>query len=136
MIPDNPNLNLKRIRLWYEALRSGEFEQGTRQLAYFSTASDRWKHCCLGVATAVAIRGDASLGQVQTTEWCHLGTMPNTVSEWYGIGAGGDPWLKLPYGAGYDRAACMNDIRDYSFDQIADAIARTWPEILNEEYAP
>jgi hypothetical protein len=136
MILENPNLNLKRIRLWYEALRSGEFQQGRSQLASFSAASDGgWKHCCLGVATEVAIRNNVLLGNPQKKEWYSYGAMPSPVSEWYGI-ANSDPWLKLLNGAGHDRAACMNDIRDYSFEQIAEAIALTWPEILNEEYAP
>jgi hypothetical protein len=144
MIAENPNLNLKRIRLWYEALRSGEFAQGTRQLAYLNPVSDGWKHCCLGVATEVAIRaswelgvrGEIPLGDPQKKEWASYRAMPVSVCEWYGLDRQNDPLLKLPNGAGYDRASFMNDIRDYSFDQIADAIARTWPEILNEEYAP
>ena len=71
------------IKLWCEALRSGEFKQGQRRLCQDN------KYCCLGVACHLAekhevvdlVRTTTSIGTTTTTS---IGT--TTTTAWNGFG--------------------------------------------------
>jgi hypothetical protein len=151
--------NLKRIRLWYEALRSGDYKQGKETLAQVTVDNGvaTWTHCCLGVATEVAVQDKAVASLINSyiysaglpeghprreKSWSAMGGLPNIVRQWYGLsidsdegGGGSDPFLVID-DDDHQRASNLNDNKGYTFNQIADAIARTWPEILNPEYDP
>lgn len=71
--------NKTNIKLWLDALVSGEFEQG---LQYLRTSDN--KYCCLGVACVVAARNgaDERIGQVTPG----FQTMPEyALDEWLGV---------------------------------------------------
>lgn len=123
-------INVKNGRKWVRALRSGEYVQGTAQLR--TGGPDAFKHCCLGVAT------DLYDPELCNQSACH-GVMPGEVADWLGL-TDLDPYLyvgeaEAPRGRGLTRtteeqhASVLNDSWDFTFEQIADAIERTWPEV-------
>lgn len=91
---------------WMDALRSGEYEQGTGRLFDYPTN----KYCCIGVYAK------AVLGATFDA------TGSNTLEDY-----GGDSWYPflqehLPDGMKVDEFVRMNDIKGNSFKQIADFI--------------
>lgn len=84
-------VNEGRVKLWIQALRSGEFTQAR---GWMETLVDTEKgqvtgNCCLGVATHVALRNgftpqvDPEWGQVPL-DWGQT-AMHQAVGEWYGF---------------------------------------------------
>lgn len=128
-------VNKQNMRLWVDALRSGEFEQGTGHLAYceitrghLGTQETRGpvKRCCLGVATEVAMRNgvQASTGEVAGVHNVifeydgQRDFLPTAVIRWLGLDSGdypesdGNPNLEiiLPNGNSVTApAAALND---------------------------
>lgn len=143
-----PEPNFWRIRRWYDALRSGYFHQGTGQLVV--EPDDRvpvTRHCCLGVAVEIARIGFSGHPPISTLtipsselSWHDMGVLPSEVTAWFGF-ASDSPVLDLSseeadhLGWDEELASELNDTHNYDFNQIAEAIALTWPEILNEVYA-
>lgn len=122
------------IRLWVDALRSGDYQQGRDQLRFGDT------YCCLGVACDVAmkngvpVRWDA-LGNVREVGddpdyglgWS--GAMHPLVSRWIGVTEhpgfqSGD--IKVSMGRpDVDELyflAELNDVLEMTFEEIADVI--------------
>lgn len=105
---------------WVEALRSGEYRQGSGSLQADG------KFCCLGVACDVAIKNGVPL---ETTHragdyWLYGGMtniLPSQVINWLGLyDAGGEFVDPLEDGAG-----CLwqaNDVSELPFKTIADLI--------------
>lgn len=106
--------NLDNIRLWAEALESGEYQQVKGSLQFAG------RYCCLGVACEVAIkhgvpvkRGNSIMAGVASYDNA-TGALPVSVQEWLGVPA--NPFLKD------DVATNWNDSRGASFGVIAEAI--------------
>jgi hypothetical protein len=112
---------------WLEALRSGEYEQGTRTLK--STPDGGAKFCCLGVLCDLHAKATG-------TEW----SAPTSSGDWWRyMQQGADLPLQVQEWAGLDRTnprvwyidgwACLSDLNDgcngpaLPFVQIAEKIA-------------
>jgi hypothetical protein len=125
--------NKERIRLWVEALESGNYQQGTGKLvrrALVLTDGDGPfglttvnEYCCLGVAIRVAI--DNGIDNPEREE-AHLGNgtaLSQDVRGWYGLDdvdpVIGDGTL---YAIGALTAIRANDGLDMSFLKIAKAL--------------
>lgn len=101
----------KRIkRRWINALRSGKYEQGRRQLAV-SGMDNNTLYCCLGVLCELAVES-----KVIAAYDPEHGSLPDAVSEWANIEQFGN------YG-GKRTLAGYND-SGRSFKQIANIIER------------
>jgi hypothetical protein len=116
--------NKGRIKLWLDALVSGEFEQGR---TWLHGADGRY--CCLGVACAIASRnGGPGAGDVKIgNDVCFPS---DEVKAWYGIDLIDSLWTagdlglsqfpaEVPVGA-----VTLNDGVYWSFKQIAAAFAK------------
>lgn len=80
----------ERIRLWLDALRSGNYCQGTGKLKYFDEDINRDRHCCLGVATDVFIQnsGESEVTLALARESLDNDfLLPITIGEWFGLEA-------------------------------------------------
>lgn len=108
------------LRLWVQALRSGEFQQAIGVLR-----DEDGRMCCLGVAQVVAMRH----GFEDPDYWGSNGMHPVIANVFYGFST--DPSLQLSTTLDVqDFASSCNDRRQMTFDQIANAIERTYK--LNE----
>lgn len=125
---------IEHVRLWVDALRSGDFKQGQNVLR-----ANR-KYCCLGVACEQyhnEVGGQwtdqPELGR-QTFTAKHAAyaatfDLPTEVAEWLlGNKDDTDPYLIDETGETH-LASRLNDDKGYTFAQIADAIERTYPEV-------
>ncbi len=112
--------NPENIKLWIKALRSGRFKQGRGMLA------PKDLFCCLGVACEVAIENDVTAKKTPLNGAFRydkqLAHLPTSVRKWLGI-ARINPILN----AGFS-ASILNDARGWDFNQIADAIEKTYLE--------
>lgn len=133
--------NKKNIKKWVQALRSGKYKQTKGSLK----VADR--HCCLGVASEVYVQ-ETGKGGWSRSSGCRGAAyifestagnasiiLPHVVMKWLGLDSH-DPTLKLEDGEEVD-ASELNDgdltqeedrfiRKPYTFDQIADAIERTY----------
>lgn len=124
------SVNKERIQLVVDALRSREFRQGKGQLRTVDGTDVR--HCCLGVATVVALRHGLDPGEIQREvegtgfpTWGHFGSLPESVAAWYGLKEQ-NPILIDPVDSRLHNAAALNDQWGRSFDEIATAFERTY----------
>lgn len=125
--------NRERIRLWVEALRSGEYVQAHGALRVDG------QFCCLGVACEV-FRERAGMGSWLNDGFTTGGvpetsTLPVDVSDWFGFTVDSsllrdNPEIESPTGEKW-AAAEANDTHDWTFAQIADAIERTYLAEVN-----
>lgn len=110
-------VNKERVQLLVDALRSGEFKQrygGLKGIAHSGGVS----HCCLGVATEVALRNGAeSRGNAWDGTALHW-----ELTRWYGFESG-NPIIRP---APCRDAVAANDICKLDFNQIADAFEETF----------
>lgn len=128
-----------RIRLLVQALRSGEYAQARNRLTAI-TGDGRQAHCCLGVATVVAIAGGCEtvaipavdhisyqdvtkrLGDIEP-DWSTTRLTQN-VQQWFGL-EGYTLLVAHPEGARVSPVH-MNDSEGRDFGYIADAFERTF----------
>lgn len=103
----------ENIRKWVKALRSGRYVQGKGQLKGAG-------YCCLGVACELELAEPNS-----ERSWA---AFPTRGSMEKSMGLCPDP--KVRTNNGYITVARLNDEENYSFEEIADAIERTY---LKEE---
>ena len=97
-----------RVRtMWVDALRSGDYEQGTGQLC-----NDREQYCCLGVYHDAVT--DGYWKRNNSGAW-------GIADEWGLVNIGDVPYLDVIHGA-RPRLVSMNDADGCSFPQIADWI--------------
>lgn len=138
-------VNKENMRLFIEALRSGEYRQVINNLA--RKVDDEWRHCCLGVACEVALKHGVELNvEEKTIEYTSIqeertyriydqtsGVLPDAVVSWLGINSN-DPALFIS-DEGPDRiyATVLNDGHLWTFEQIADAFERTFLKENNED---
>lgn len=148
-------VNKERVRLLVDALRSGEFEQGSGMLR-----TRRDEYCCIGVGCEVARRNGIGIEWDDTPhvacgvsgceeeacisrDWKFDGTstgFSEKLMEWFGFdaysAAGGNPKLdviKMSGGNRYQRTMISaNDDEKLDFKQIADLIEAKY---LTEEQA-
>lgn len=107
--------NKYNIKLWVEALRSGEYQQSQKVL------HNNQGYCCLGVACEVyqkevggldiSALGDRVVGQY---DLCTT-VLPEKVVGWFGLD-GANPSI------GNGNAVFMNDTLGWSFSKIADVL--------------
>lgn len=147
-----PAPNKERIRLLVDALRSGQYQQGTASLTRIDREGNL-SHCCLGVACDVAINNGLEgvtrilPPRTQSGEATHACRY-----EWVGEDGLGDPERKLstaylpipvmnwfgfpnenpsvlgenfPEGIGWEASYC-NDVLRMPFSKIADAFEHTF----------
>lgn len=119
--------NKENIRKWVDALRSGEFKQGSSSNYQPSVNT----HCCLGVACAVAVANGASptefSGTTRESHWAQRGGLIKPIREWLGI-VEYDPPIAQDgaYAVSKISASYANDVLGWSFSQIADAIEKRY----------
>jgi hypothetical protein len=100
---------------WVEALRSGDYKQGTEQLRDKNN-----NFCCLGVLCNLHAQDHPEIAAVQKNQITYLGTYAfprRTVYQWAG----------LKEGVGL-RLASMND-DGRTFKQLARYIAANWEKL-------
>lgn len=129
-------VNKERVQLLVDALRSGEFFQLPGSLR--GEIKGREGHCCLGVATEIALRNGLELPQVDAVA-DEYGDLPEEamfpwdmseqvmcgpVYRWYGFPEG-DPDLFDESGDS-NSAASWNDDLGADFNQIADMFESTY----------
>lgn len=137
--------NKANLRLWVAALRSRVYEQGKEKMR--QVQDGKVKHCCLGVAQEVALRA----GHLPAMEinWGSSSILERSIhEEFYGLLSfkdGGTFGVRLETGSVLDgtptSAAILNDEHGWSFDQIADAVEKTfdlltYDEIFDPEFVP
>jgi hypothetical protein len=130
-------VNKERVQLLVDALRSGEFVQGTGGLRqHYSNRP--MTYCCLGVATDIALRHGLEVPEIgvgDPSDWSGqpwgqpFQVMCPTVADWYGF-KHGNPELVGERGV-TSQAATWNDQRHANFATIADMFERTY--ITNDE---
>lgn len=109
--------------LWVNALRSGDYEQGTHVLRRNATEAETIsEYCCLGVLCELAVKAniipearyDGFYYTYGVTDDKHSAYLPRIVMRWAGLND------ENPV-CGTDNLVTLND-GGYSFEQIADAI--------------
>lgn len=135
-----PEVNKKRVRLWVDALRSGEYEQ-TQAILLTGTGSGGLRFCCLGVACEVALKHGSLPMRRDGVEYVvtetdggehddHGQELPVVVKDWFGF-THTNPHLQVPPGSdiGDDEkvtAIGLNDDHEWDFNRIADAVEYTY----------
>lgn len=130
-------VNKERVKLIVDALRSGDYKQGTGSLERMDI-NEGITHCCLGVACRAAMKAGLEvpvkregqpkgyLGQVTFFgEDANRGALPIEVMKWFGF-TNDDPII----GPNDETAITLNDDLKYTFDQIANCFEDTY---LKEE---
>lgn len=117
-------VNKERIKLWVDALRSGEYKQGEGRLARVNNT-----YCCLGVACDLAIKNGVDIiRQIYIIDNCYsyddeASFLPLKVREWLGFNSN-DTHGKLS-SSRYDTLTKAND-SGLSFNEIADLIEQEY----------
>lgn len=121
--------NQEAMRLWVEALRSGQYRQGKSKLR--TNSGKRAKHCCLGVLCEIARAQNVKVPR----GWAAMSFLPESVVEWAQLEYD-DPVLETEY-EGWtppsggeqiqvliraETASYANDSLQRTFEQIADMI--------------
>jgi hypothetical protein len=135
-------VNKDKLKLWIDALRSGEYRQGHGHLA--GKDGEVVKYCCLGVACEVAIKDGLDLegrwGRPAVDEDRELVeedrkfydtedlVLPPAVQDWLGIP--GNTTVEVVLHGIEESVIDLNDNMDRDFGQIADALEWTF---LKEE---
>lgn len=130
-------MNPEIKKMWADALRSGQYVQGTRYLKYETPQG--FCHCALGVLCDLAVKAgvaewlDAAdceehpaLGSLVHVSHCDIGetALPRSVAEWAGL-AGISCYDPELWDEGHVRKLLVsdwNDGRGVTFHQIADMI--------------
>lgn len=138
------SVNKDNVRLWVDALRSGNYVQTPGVLHRLHSTRDTHLvgYCCLGVACSVAIDNgvpiaeDISDGAIGTFYWVDDGVrytketeLPVPVMEWLGLKSE-NPVVDVldaeDYADAQVTAIHMNDAEGSTFAEIADALERTY----------
>src|SRR5579859_8070392 len=108
----------KNVRLWLDALRSGEFKQGREHLRV--EKGSKFGYCCLGVACVIYQRETDD----PVPELLADTLLPQRVADWLGL-ASTMGKFDSPIYHGNDQANDLTELNDdakYSFKKIADFI--------------
>jgi len=124
--------NKENIGKWVQALESGEFKQCKSALTVVKDGEE--SHCCLGVATEIAMRNGVELHTEvihgrKLYQWAdEYGThgqtsiLPVPVQEWLGVDDEDPKLSDHEYGS----ASGLNDTHKWDFTQIAQAVRATY----------
>lgn len=130
--------NKERIAKWCDALESGEYAQGRDSLCDdFGDADKPGEFCCLAVALDL-YHNETGIGKwADSTFYAPVGdpveenevedadgSLTHGAMVWFGF-ADEDPELILPSGT-LTAAINANDVRKLSFEEIAEAVRRTY----------
>lgn len=143
------SVNKERVQLLVDALRSGEFRQGKNVLRDVKGNPTQAYHCCLGVATEIALRNGLQIErpdrvgiededfsdaveEARSYPWdMSEQTMCAPVAEWFGLDQ--NPVLVGQRDTGHDepdvlkeQATYWNDNGDADFSEIADMFEATY----------
>lgn len=133
--------NIENVKKWIAALRSGEYKQGTGSLHSAGAEGEPDTYCCLGVATVVAMADGCPI-QRKTKPDCGSyayyetdpkanvsGILPPAVVKWLGLEGRDETEGSVVfdneaghYGKEVRDAISANDVKRWSFDQIADKL--------------
>lgn len=105
-------VNIQRVQMLVDALRSGEYTQCKNRLSDMD-ASGQARHCCLGVAHEIH-KAATGIAFVRTRASLSL-----PARDWFGF-EHSDPFL------GTSRATTWNDDLNKTFPEIADAFENTY----------
>jgi hypothetical protein len=136
------SVNKERVQLWVDALRSGKYNQGDGALRIVFESGVDEKFCCLGVACDISGVGEWEFNSgTEIDEAIYYSPddkfsngnrdssiLTGRVAEWFGFNSK-DPNL-IDEDGDYEKATALNDSHGYTFEEIADAIERTF---LNDE---
>lgn len=116
----------ENMKLWVEALRSGEYKQGKGQLAIRKEDT----FCCLGVACEIAAKNGAELEIRNDGDFRyyddHETDLPPSVFAWLGLGPDEDTLDVRTKASEYTDVITLNDQLEWSFEDIADAIEESY----------
>ena len=126
-------INKERVRLWVDALRSGEFKQGKFFLERIMSDGSH-EFCCLGVACRVAMAHGLELGIAEIPSKAFSYTvlafkgeqgisdacLPSIVAWWFGLSSN-EPVVFHDDGT-TDALITLNDDKEWDFNQIADIL--------------
>lgn len=124
--------NKENIKLWADALESGEYKQGEgclKRTLSDDTSDDTEEYCCLGVATVVALKAGVHMtvrfnGLDETSYDGEYAVLPVVVQRWLGVDVG-NPELIDETGLGQG-AYWWNDQHHKTFPEIAAMIRDTF----------
>lgn len=112
----------KRMQLWVDALRSGEYNQGFGSLIERDDANN-CSYCCLGVACKIYEKQTGI--KLLKHDWAgHF--QPSQVSEWFGFPSYVFEICSKTTEQEAISATIANDELKWSFKKIADAIEKTY----------
>lgn len=132
--------NKANVKLWVDALRSGEYRQGHGELTTLDTQNNILSNCCLGVACEVALKNGVEMtieNRNGRRRYDGNGTdLPPAVQRWLDM-PDADTGEYAAYGRdvilSYDpnddyhfMATTANDSAGWTFDQIANALERRY----------
>jgi hypothetical protein len=106
---------------WVDALRSGDFKQGTEYLVSTDEDDGGRKFCCLGVLCVIFEKETGSDWKELAEDNCEE-ILPPIISEWAGLSEG-DPHLPNSDGNRVQAISGLND-GGMSFEEIADRIEK------------
>lgn len=126
--PDGGRMNEEIKREWVEALRSGDYTQGSGYLHLYSAALDQSTFCCLGVLCSIAEKHDIATSVRRpdgvVTYDRASDVLPASVVEWADLPSE-NPCLPdtetQPVPA---PLSVLNDELNVSFDDLADLIEK------------
>lgn len=114
------------VKIWLEALRSGEYKQCQGQLEVVNDRGSAF--CCLGVATLLAEKAGIKVDRDPDSGQLLGAFLPEAVQHWLGAKTyHGD--LETRYGHSYTLAG-LNDSEGLTFPQIADVIEARYDELF------
>lgn len=128
-------MNKEKLRLWIDALRSGEYEQGRGGLARRFDPNGSWQYCCLGVACEVAIKDGLDLavsegygGSKPYGAAKETGFLPDEVVQWLGVDEANPVVLSDDPASqdGFQYVAFLNDTCRWDYGMIAEALEKTY----------
>lgn len=138
-VPDKQNM-----RLWRDGLLSGEFEQGRGSLRQIEAG--KYKYCCLGVATEIALRNGMVLSELdqklmekygfQDVWACETAVLSTSVMKWLNI-KDVDPVIDA-HDTDLDADVCAsaaNDDLDWNFQRIAAGLTKRYKLDEDDEVA-
>lgn len=119
------NVNQERLKLFTDALKSGEFKQARKVLRTSDEAPPPVgigaRYCCLGVATEVALRNGFEPNEDPWVGGDQI--LSREVADWYGFS---DRNPDLIYEGHLESATYCNDGLDATFPAIADLFEKTY----------
>lgn len=111
---------------WVAALRSGKYKRGKGALCKSKTETGKQTYCCLGVLTELYPKKLSK--EYREGYWAYgdtgsPGFPPQEVLDWAGF------FYQNPFKPGDDALTTLNDVKDWSFNRMADYIEKHYKGI-------